>query len=219
MISFNFNYYCFHLPTPGEYIPNNLLNSENLPTLFPLLLLYIFDGTDAVMLSAETAVGKYPVETVSTMNRIIVEAEKSPHAPMCQQIIYDEEELSIPDAISRAACEAADSLNAHAIVTFTKSGFTARQVAKYRPDTKVISFTPAEMVKNQLNLSWGVRPMTMQFKRNSEEIIKEMEEILLRENVVRRGNVVVILMGAPLYIQGTTNLMKLHIIGEEGDIS
>jgi len=178
----------------------------------------IFDGSDAVMLSAETAVGQYPVETIKTMHRIIVEAERTLHTPMCQQVYYDEEGLSIPDAISRSACEAADGLDAKAIVAFTKSGFTGRQVSKYRPGTSIITFTPSAVVKNQLNLSWGVIPMNMEFKTSTEEIIKQMEELLLQKQVVQRGDVVVILMGAPIYIQGTTNLMKLHVIGDGSDV-
>ncbi|MBD3289638.1 pyruvate kinase [candidate division KSB1 bacterium] len=175
----------------------------------------IFDGTDAVMLSAETSIGKYPAETVRTMARIIVEAEKThidfPNLPMN----FEHKSLSIADAISGSACEAAEQLNARAIVAFTTSGFTAKMVSKNRPNTNIIVFTPSEIVQHQLNLCWGVMPLKSEFLQNTDEIVEQTEEVLLSKNLVEKGDIIVILLGSPIFIKGTTNLMKLHIIGED----
>ena len=174
----------------------------------------IFDGTDAVMLSAETAVGNYPIETVTMMRNIINEAEKEFSTSASDWDPNPDEADSISDAISKSACEAAEQLNAKAIVAFSKSGFTARMVSKYRPDTSLIAFTPSEVVQRQLNLSWGVNPLTMEFLNNTEDIVLRTEEILLSSKIVRKGDIVVVLMGAPIFVHGTTNLMKLHVVGE-----
>lgn len=171
----------------------------------------IFDGTDAVMLSAETATGNYPVATVKTMAKIITEAEQT---SLCQQFAHTEKTSSIADAISYSACEAAEYLGIKAIVAFTKSGFTARMVSKYRPKTNIIAFSPLEIVQRQLNLSWGVCALNMDFLNNTDEIIQQTEKIVLEKKFVKKGDVIVILMGAPIYIKGTANLMKLHIVGE-----
>lgn len=171
----------------------------------------IFDGTDAVMLSAETATGNYPVAAVRTMAKIIAEAEQTSH---CQQFAHTEKTSSIADAISYSACEAAEYLPVKAIVAFTKSGFTARMVAKYRPKTNIIAFSPSEIVMRQLNLSWGVCALKMNFLNNTDEIIRQTEKIMLENKFVKTGDVIVILMGAPIYVKGTANLMKLHIVGE-----
>jgi pyruvate kinase len=171
----------------------------------------IFDGTDAVMLSAETATGNYPVTTVKTMAKIIAEAEQTSH---CQQIAHAEKTSSIADAISYSACEAAEYLGIKTIVAFTKSGFTARMVAKYRPRTNIIAFSPSEIVQRQLVLSWGVCALKMDFLNNTDEIIQHTEKIMLEKKFVKKGDVIVILMGAPIYVKGTANLMKLHVVGE-----
>lgn len=172
----------------------------------------IFDGTDAVMLSAETAVGNFPVATVETMTSIIEEAERAIDRFPCQAMNPVSQVLSIPDAIGRAACEAAQNLNASAIVAFTTSGFTARMVAKYRPETPIIAFTPFEIVQRQLNLSWGINPMIMEFFQSTQEIVHKAEQILLSNDLVKHGDVIVILLGVPVFRRGTTNLMRLHVI-------
>lgn len=174
----------------------------------------IFDGTDAVMLSAETSVGLYPAETVTTMDRIIEEAERSQGDFQNLTMNFNDPALSIADAISCSACEAAEQLNARAIVAFTTSGFTAKMVSKNRPNTNIIAFTPSEIVQHQLNLCWGVLPIKMEFLENTDEIVKKTEEVLLAKKLVQQGDIIVILLGSPVFIKGTTNLMKLHIIGE-----
>jgi len=174
----------------------------------------IFDGSDAVMLSAETSIGEYPVQTVQTMARIIEEAEQATNGLKLHQRRSLEHGLTIPDAISCAACEAAQQLEAGAIVAFTTSGFTARMVSKNRPGTPIIVFTFSDNVQRQLNLLWGVTPIKLDLLYSTDEIISQTEKVLLEKNIVEKGDIVVILMGAPIYTKGTTNLMKLHVIGE-----
>lgn len=173
----------------------------------------IFDGTDAVMLSAETATGNYPITTVKTMARIISEAEQASEYLLAQHLSPVEKTLSIADAISHSASEAAEYLKVKAIVAFTKSGFTARMVAKYRPQSRIIAFSPSEIVQHQLKLSWGVCPLQMDFLNNTDEIIYQTEKILLEKKFVKTGDVIIILLGSPIFIKGTTNLMKLHVVG------
>ena len=174
----------------------------------------ILDGTDAVMLSAETATGNYPITTVKTMAKIIREAERTAHQLLAQHLSPAEKTMSIADAISHSACEAAEYLKVKAIVAFSKSGFTARMVSKYRPNTHIIAFSPSEIVQHQLNLSWGVRPLKMEFLNSTDEIIQQTEKVLLKKKFVKEGDIIVILMGAPIFVTGTTNLMKLHVVGE-----
>ena len=175
----------------------------------------IFDGTDAVMLSAETATGKYPITTVRTMAKIINEAQQATHHFLAQHLSPDEKTLSIADTISHSACEAAEYLKIKAIVAFTKSGFTARMVSKYRPQTRIIAFSPSEIVQRQLNLSWGVCSLKMDILNNTDEIIRQTEKVLLTKKFVKPGDIIAILLGAPVFIKGTTNLMKLHVVGSE----
>lgn len=174
----------------------------------------IFDGTDAVMLSAETATGSFPIETVQTMNKIICEAERIIIEHPRHIFQFQQKSLSIADAVSNSACEAADQLNVKAIVAFTNSGFTARMVAKYRPRTDIIAFTSNQTVQHQLNLSWGVNPHFVDYLENTDEIIQHSEKILLKYKIVKKGDLIVVLLGAPVFVKGTTNLMKIHVVGE-----
>ncbi|HDP98732.1 MAG TPA: pyruvate kinase [bacterium] len=174
----------------------------------------IFDGSDAVMLSAETATGDYPIETVVTMAKIILEAEISNGICSAAPLSSEERTQSIADAVSFSACEAAEHLRVRAIVAFTNSGFTARMVSKYRPATKIIVFTSSDIVQRQLNLSWGVNPLKMRYYETTDEIIQHTEKILLEEKIVQKGDVIIVLLGAPIFVRGTTNLMKIHVVGE-----
>jgi len=180
----------------------------------------ILDGTDAVMLSAETATGNFPVEAVRTMAKIIAEAERSLHDRSTQRNSWPGNGRinSIPDLVSHSACEAAEHLNLKAIIAFTTSGFTARMLAKYRPLPRIIAFTPSQIVQRQLSLSWGVVPMKTDEIENTDEVVFQTEKILLHHKLVKPGDIVAILLGAPLFIKGTTNLMKLHVIGEDSEM-
>ncbi|HSB69408.1 MAG TPA: pyruvate kinase [Candidatus Methylomirabilis sp.] len=172
----------------------------------------ILDGTDAVMLSAETAVGQYPVETVRVMSRIAVQTETA--LPQLAAGAPFERASSFPDVISKAACRAASEVGARAIVAFTQSGFTARLLAKYRPEVPILAFSPSDVVRHRLCLHWGVVPKPIRPIRYTHEMVEEIEALLVAENAVRPGDAVVIVAGAPLGVPGTTNLIRLHRIEE-----
>jgi len=171
----------------------------------------IFDGTDAVMLSAETAVGKYPVEAVRVMSRIVTHADQAPRPPAAERAT--DRASSFPDVISEAACRAARELRARAIVAFTQSGSTARLLAKYRPDVPILAFSPSEQIRQRLSLCWGVVPKTIRPIQHTDELVEEIEAALLEEKAVHPKDALVIVAGAPMWVRGTTNLMKLHRVG------
>jgi pyruvate kinase len=172
----------------------------------------ILDGTDAVMLSAETAVGKYPVETVQVMARIAVQAETA----MPDLAATSERASTFPEVISEAACRAAGEVKAQAIVAFTQSGSTARLLSKYRPAAPVFAFSPSEVVRRRLNLHWGVMPKTIRAVQNTDELVGEIELLLLRDGTVHVGDALVIVAGAPLFVRGATNMIQLHRVEERG---
>ncbi len=168
----------------------------------------IFDGTDAVMLSGETAVGKYPEETVAIMAKIITTAETQPFR-WPEVFVPSQGEDSIPDAIAQAAVQAAERLHARAIVAFTQSGATALLVSKYRPTIPIIAFTPHQEIWQRIQLYWGVRPEIMRPITNTDLLIEKVEKNLLQEGIVQNGDTIILIMGAPIYKKGTTNLLKI----------
>lgn len=168
----------------------------------------IFDGTDAVMLSGETAIGKYPEEAVKIMAEIITAAE-SHQVYNPKNIPPPVGEDSIPDAIAQAAVQAAERLHARAIVAFTQSGTTALLVSKYRPLTPIIAFTPHYQVWRMMQLYWGVLPQIMKPTANTDYLIEKVEKKLRQEKIIKRGDTIVLLLGAPIYKKGTTNLLKI----------
>src|SRR6266446_5083622 len=170
----------------------------------------IFDGSDAVMLSAETASGKYPVEAVSMMARIIEEAEGSitefPRpAP--------QERLKVAETIAELVCHASRELHMKLIAVFTHSGFTARLISRYRPLVPIIAFSPEEETRRRMALIWGVDPQTISDVRKVDGLASVAEKRLLEERLVRKGDVIGIVAGTPMGIRGTTNFMKFHVIG------
>jgi pyruvate kinase len=170
----------------------------------------IFDGSDAVMLSAETATGKYPVEAVSMMARIIEEAEGSitefPRpAP--------QERLKVAETIAELVCHASRELHMKLIAVFTHSGFTARLISRYRPLVPIIAFSPEEETRRRMALIWGVDPQTISDVRKVDGLASVAEKRLLEERLVRKGDVIGIVAGTPMGIRGTTNFMKFHVIG------
>jgi len=169
----------------------------------------IFDGTDAVMLSAETAIGKFPIAALAMMAEIVSRAETCPHftrpGPHSSSL-----EGSIPDVIAQAAVQAAHRIQAQAIVAFTQSGATAQLVSKYRPSTPIRAFTPHEAIQRRMALFWGVFPRILRPIPSTDQLIEEVEKTLLAEKMVKRGENLVFLMGAPIYKKGTTNLLKVH---------
>ncbi len=168
----------------------------------------VFDGTDAVMLSGETAVGSYPEETVRMMGRIVETAEASmPERPV---LSGGDGPVSFPDAIGQAAATAARAVGAKVIVAFTKSGATARLISKHRPKTPLIAFTPYQHVWRQLCLCWGTTPRLMDLVEDTDRMVSEVEARLLVEGKLEVGDTVAILAGAPITAQAETNLLKLH---------
>ena len=172
----------------------------------------IFDGTDAVMLSGETAAGKFPEEALTTMVEIASTAESSPLLGRTG-LRNESPSDSIPDAVAQAAVQAADRLQARAIVAFTQSGTTALFVSKYRPSAPVVAFTPHAEVCRRMKLFWGVIPKIMRPIANTDRLIDEVEKTLIQERWARRGDTIVLLMGAPIYKKGTTNLLKILRVG------
>ncbi len=170
----------------------------------------IFDGTDAVMLSAETATGRYPREAVAMMDRIIREAESAVHE---EPLHRTKESLSVAETISEAVCHAATELNMKVIAVFTESGSTARLISRYRPGPPIIAFSPLQDTRRRMSLLWGVVPRTIQYVRDIDSLTALAERRLLEEKLVRVGDIVGIVAGTPLGTRGTTNFMKLHVVG------
>jgi len=169
----------------------------------------ILDGTDAVMLSAESAAGKYPVEAVETMARI---AEKTEEALKPKIGIYDPS--TITDAIGHATVSIAAELDAAAIITHTTSGSTSRMVAKYRPRTPIIAATWVEEVLRRVTLVWGVTPLYIPKTNGTDEMINQAVEHAVASKQIKMGDLIVVTAGVPLGIPGTTNLVKVHVVGE-----
>ena len=168
----------------------------------------ILDGTDAVMLSAETSVGKYPVESVRMMRKIARETETNfPTKPL-----YDRRPSNFPDVISEAACLAADDLGLKAIVAFSQSGFTAGLISKYRPPVPIIACTPDVEVQRRLALYWGVNARVVPHLVGTDKMIETVEDLLLKERLAKKGDRIAILGGTPLATRGKTNMMKLHVV-------
>ncbi|CAJ1003657.1 pyruvate kinase [Brevibacillus aydinogluensis] len=174
----------------------------------------IFDGTDAIMLSGETAAGKYPVESVETMNRIALRAEQELNY---REILYNQavqKQMTITDAISQAVANAALDLDAAAIITATESGHTARMVSKYRPKAPIVAVTPHAEVVRRLALVNGVYPVLGPMANTTDEMLELSVQQSLEAGYVRHGDLVVITAGVPVREVGTTNLMKIHVIGD-----
>jgi pyruvate kinase len=170
----------------------------------------IFDGSDAVMLSAETASGKYPVEAVAMMASIIEEAEASIREfprPALQ------EQLKVAGTVAELVCHASRELHMKVIAVFTHSGFTARLVSRYRPLVPIVAFSPEAETRRRMALIWGVLPRKIKDVQKVDGLAKVAEKRLLDERLVRKGDVIGIVAGTPMGIRGTTNFMKFHIIG------
>ncbi|WP_129596574.1 pyruvate kinase [Anaerophilus nitritogenes] len=174
----------------------------------------IFDGTDAIMLSGETAAGKYPVEAVTTMANIAETAEESIdyHAILREKSVG--KERSITDAISHATCSSAWDLGATAIITATASGYTARMVSKFRPKAPIIVATTNEKVMRKMALTWGTYPVKTQDGHSTDEVFDISIEKTLEAGYIKPGDLVVITAGVPVGVAGTTNTIKVHIAGE-----
>ena len=174
----------------------------------------VLDGTDAVMLSGETAVGAYPVCTVEMMDRIVRSAEQL----LLEHPRHPEIEVQIPDpaqALAQAVADLAVHLDAAAIITPTVSGYTARQISRYRPRLPIIAVTPNRMVRRQINLLWGVCPLLSPRQETTDGIMHDAVQNALDHGLVQPGDLVVITAGTAGSAPGTTDLLKLHVIEDE----
>jgi pyruvate kinase len=170
----------------------------------------VFDGSDALMLSGETAAGKFPLESVEMMDRIIREAEASvTELPRPAR----HGELLISEAIAEAICHAAEELRMTAVAVFTESGSSARLVSKYRPRAPIVAFSPNQETRRRMSLLWGVLPRSIVRVHNIDQLAKAAEDRLLEERLVKRGDIVGIIAGTPLGTTGSTNFMRLVRIG------
>jgi pyruvate kinase len=173
----------------------------------------IYDGTSAIMLSGETAAGRYPVEAVKTMVRIAARTEADINYVKRFQ---EREGNRIPDvtnAISHAAVTSAHDLGATAILTVTKSGRTARMISKYRPNCPIICCATDESTRRKLNLNWGVIPLTMEEAYNTDDLFERAVDTGEKAGLLHDGEIVVMTAGVPLGVSGTTNLMKVYVVG------
>jgi len=174
----------------------------------------IFDGTDAVMLSAETASGAYPRESVSIMSRIVVEAECN----MADFVQYrrrrEHRGLSVAETICESIAHAAEDLPMGAIAVFTETGNTARMISKYRPKVPIFAFTHAEPVVNRMNLYWGVHPVRCRQARSAEQMVTMAEQDLVCRGLLKPGDVLGVVAGTR-QASGSTNLMRLHVVTSE----
>ena len=174
----------------------------------------IYDGTSCIMLSGETAAGKYPVEALETMVRIAEKAEESiNYIKRFNSRDNSDVAFDVTNAISHATCTTAHDLGAKAIVTVTKGGGTARQLSKFRPLYPIVGCTTQEHVWRQLNLSWGVVPMLIDEVEDTDVLFDRAVDAAERTGLVHSGDLVVITAGVPLGISGTTNMMKVHVVG------
>ena len=171
----------------------------------------IFDGTDAVMLSAETASGKYPREAVSIMSRIICEAETHMHDETLRRR-HQKRQLSISETICESVAHAAQDLDMRAIAVYTETGTTARLISKYRPASPIYAFASSSTVCARLNLLWGVQPTLCGMESQTEDMVLTAERTLLKKHAVQAEDVIAIVAGTRT-TSGSTNFMRLHVIG------
>ncbi|AUG56626.1 pyruvate kinase [Acetivibrio saccincola] len=174
----------------------------------------IYDGTSVIMLSGETAVGKYPVETLETMSKIAQKAEMSiDYWERFSKMQYDTSP-SVTNALSHAACTTAQDLKASAIITVTQSGRTARMISRFRPQCPIIATTVSQRVRRQLSLSWGVYPYLVPEASCTDDMFDTGVEKALESKFVDNGDLVVITAGVPIGVSGTTNMLKVHVVGK-----
>ena len=174
----------------------------------------IYDGTSAIMLSGETAAGDYPVEALQTMSAIAERTEKEPHyidRRLTQTSVTGK--ISVSDATAHAACLTAADVNASAIVTVSESGTTARLLSKYRPEPPIIACVMNEQVQRQLAISWGITPLMMELAHSTDELIEKSTALAKANGYLHDGELAVVTAGVPVGVSGTTNMIKIHMIG------
>ncbi|GAA0387603.1 pyruvate kinase [Streptomyces luteireticuli] len=175
----------------------------------------ILDGADAVMLSAESSVGAYPIETVKTMSRIVEAAEQELLSKGLQPLVPGKKPRTQGGSVARAACEIADFLGGEALVAFTKSGDTARRLSRYRTAQPILAFTTDTATRNQLALSWGVETFVVPHVDNTDAMVDLVDAELLKLHRYNDGDTMVITAGSPPGVPGTTNMVRVHHLGGE----
>lgn len=174
----------------------------------------IFDGSDAVMLSGETAAGAYPAEAVRTMNNIALEAEKALNHKEILSHVSKHNEHNMMDAICQSVAHTAINLSVNAIVAPTESGHTARMISKYRPKAPIVAVTSSVEVTRRLTLVWGVSPQVGEKVTTTDEMLDLAVTESLNSGIVKHGDLIIITAGVPVGEAGTTNLMKVHVVGD-----
>lgn len=174
----------------------------------------IFDGTDAIMLSGETAAGQYPVEAVQTMHNIASRAEEALDHKELLSIRSKDTEHTITDAIGQSVAHTALNLEVNAIITPTESGHTARMISKYRPKAPIVAVTSNDHILRRLALVWGVYPQLGQVAKTTDEMLDNAVEESMKSGLVKHSDLVVITAGVPVGESGATNLMKIHVVGD-----
>ncbi|RYM06921.1 pyruvate kinase [Sporolactobacillus sp. THM7-7] len=174
----------------------------------------IFDGTDAIMLSGETASGKWPVEAVTTMNNIATKTETALDYPAILNRLSKSSDTTITDAIGQAVAHTALSLDVGAIITSTVSGHTARVVSHYRPKAPIIAVTNSERVAHKMCIAWGVTPVLSEMAKTTDEMFDIAVDSALKSGLVKKGELVVITAGLPVAEAGTTNLLQVQVVGD-----
>ncbi|GAA1899832.1 pyruvate kinase [Streptomyces sodiiphilus] len=173
----------------------------------------ILDGADAVMLSAESSVGQYPVETVKTMSKIVVAAEQDLLSRGLQPLVPGKKPRTQGGSVARAACEMADFLNGKSLIAFTKSGDTARRLSRYRAVQPILAFTTERATAHQLTLSWGVESFLVPHVDHTDEMVDLVDAELLKLNRYNEGDIMIITAGSPPGVAGTTNMVRVHHLG------
>jgi pyruvate kinase len=175
----------------------------------------ILDGTDAIMLSAETASGRYPLAAVSMMVQVARDVEGDPQlrAQVFHPVLQTQVAPRLSEVIGQAACRVAEEIGARAILAFTQTGRTAALVSKYRPSIPICAVTPAQSVRRRLALYAGVQAIRVDIEGDTEAQIRSVEEAVVASGILNQGDIVVITMGSPLSHPGTTNLLKVHRLG------
>ncbi|KUO13395.1 pyruvate kinase [Streptomyces sp. DSM 15324] len=175
----------------------------------------IIDGTDAVMLSGETSVGKYAIQTVRTMAKIVAAAEEDILAKGLPPLTERNKPRTQGGAVARAAAEIGDFLNAELLVAFTQTGDTARRLSRYRSPIPLLAFTPEQSTRSQLSLTWGAETFLVPPVGSTDAMVAQVDELLLRYGRCRKGDVIVITAGSPPGVSGATNLVRVHHVGED----
>jgi pyruvate kinase len=175
----------------------------------------VIDGTDAVMLSGETSVGKYPVETVRTMAKIVEAAEEDLLVKGLPPLTEHNKPRTQGGAVARAAAEMGDFLGARFLVAFTQSGDTARRLSRYRSPIPLLAFTPEPATRSQLSVTWGVETFLGPHVESTDAMVDQVDELLLKYGRCKKGDVVIITAGSPPGVSGSTNMVRVHHIGED----